>query len=60
MAGLSAEVSDDLRDFSDSPAKEADEAENEREVVADVAETVLEILLHPTHAWLILHHAVCT
>lgn len=50
MARLGLEVGDDLRDFCNSPANQADESKTEGEIIAEIAEAVLEILLNPTHA----------
>ena len=59
MAGFGSEIGDDLRNFSNSPADEADEAETERNLIANVAEAVFEIRVHPPDdACLLLLHAI--
>lgn len=58
MAGLGPEVGDYLRDFSNSPADEADEPEPEREFITNVAEAVTEVISIPADAWLVLPHTV--
>lgn len=54
MAGLGFEVGDNLRDFGESPADKTREAESEREVVSQIAETIFEVLFYPPNAWLLL------
>lgn len=59
MAGFSSEIGNDLRDFSDTPAKEANQPKTEGDLVAGVAEAVLEVCCNPPHhACLLLLHAV--
>ena len=55
MAGLGLEIGNDLRDLGDSPAEEADEAEAEGYLAAEITHTVLEVLFHPFHT-ILLHH----
>lgn len=54
VAGLCPEVGDDLRDLGDTPADETNQTEPKRDFVVEVTEAVLEVLLHPIHAGLLL------
>lgn len=50
MAGLGAEVGDDLRDLRHPPAHQAYQPEPKRDLVLEIAQAVLEVLLDPTNA----------
>lgn len=58
MARFSSEISDNLWDFSDAPAKEAYESKAEGEFIFDIAEAVFEILLRPIDAWFLLLYTI--
>ena len=59
MAGFSTEVGDYLRDFSYTPTNKADDSQSERDLIIEVAETILEIVVNPPpNTWLILFKTV--
>ena len=60
MAGLGAEIGDDLRNLSEAPTEETYNAEPERHVVSQIAKTVLEIRFNPSHTCLLLLHTIPT
>lgn len=54
MAGLGLEVGDELRDLRHSPAEETDHAQPKRYLAAQVADAIVEVLVDPSDAGLLL------
>lgn len=53
LSGFLLEVGDDLRHFRHSPAHHAQQSQHQRDCIPPVANTVLQIPLHPHHTSLV-------
>lgn len=58
MAGLSAKVGYYLRNFCYSPTYETYEAKAKGDFIFQIAETIIQVFLNPTHTGFTLLHAV--